>query len=253
MLNKEREMEIVEILKIKGGFVTVKELCERLFASESSIRRDLKVLEQRGIIKRSYGGASMRGSFSNIATFSSRTRINTEAKKQIAKKAADLIEDGNIVFLDQSSTCFYLANELINKSSVTVITNNIEIIMLLSSTSLRIIASGGALSDENRNCLIGGDACRTFQGIYADLCFFSVNAVSNEGLITDCSIEEINVRNTMLKNADKCVLLCDSSKLGKRAHYRQCEITDIDMIICENENIPLLGELVKKIKPQKRL
>ena len=235
MLNREREQEILNILKSEKCFVTVKHLCEALFASESSIRRDLKALEKRGQIKRSYGGASLDVSASDIVTFGNRTRQNTEAKRTIAKKAAALINDGDLIFLDQSSTSFYVAAEIVDKSSVTVITNNIEIMILLSNSGVKVISSGGFLSDSNRNCLIGGEAQRTFDNAYADILFFSVKALSENGDVTDCSTEEIAVRNSMLKNSAKKVLLCDSSKFGKKAVFRQCTLKDVDILISEGE------------------
>ena len=247
MLNREREQEILSILKMSNGFVTVKQLCERLFASESSIRRDLKSLEDRGLVKRSYGGASLAVNFSNIVTFNHRTRQNTNAKKEIAKKAVSLINDGDVIFLDQSSTAFYLANELISRSSLTVVTNNIEIMMLLSHSGIRLISSGGFLSDENRNCLIGGDAQKTFETIFANVMFFSVKAVSYDGLVTDCSREEVVVRNTMLKNADKTVLLCDSSKFGNKAPFLQCSLDDIDCFISEENHARQFSEYQSKM------
>lgn len=233
MLHKEREQEILNILKTANGFVTVKQFCDTLFASESSIRRDLKALEERGLAKRSYGGASLAGSFSNIITFSHRTRQHVSAKREIAQKAAALIQDGDVLALDQSSTAFFLANELTGRNSLTVITNNIEIMMLLANTSIKLIASGGFLSEENRNCLIGGDAQKTFENVFADVMFFSVKGLSNDGIITDCSREEIVVRNAMLKNAGRKVLLCDSSKFGIRAPFKQCELGDVDCLISE--------------------
>lgn len=233
MHNREREQEILNMLKSSGGFVTVKQFCQALFASESSIRRDLQALEAQGLVKRSYGGASLSGSYSTIVTFNHRTRQNIAAKREIAKKAAALIGDGEIVFLDQSSTAFYLAEELKKFSSLTVVTNNIEILMLLSDSGLRVMASGGFLSEENRNCLIGGDAQHTFETVYADWLFFSVNALSHDGIVSDCSREEINVRHAMLRNAEKKVLLCDSSKFGLRAPYRQCGLQEVDYLISE--------------------
>ena len=233
MLNKEREQEILNILKTSKGFVSVKQLCSTLFASESSIRRDLKALESRGLIKRSYGGASIEVSASAIVNFSRRSEENAEAKRAIAKKAVELIRDGDVVFLDQSSTSFYVALEILDRSSLTVVTNNIEILMLLADSGLRVISSGGFLSNDNRNCLIGGEAQRTFESIYADLTFFSVKAVTDDGDVTDCSAEEIAVRHSMMKNAAKKVLLCDSSKLGKRAVFKQCTIDDVDLVISE--------------------
>lgn len=235
MLNREREQEILNILKTSKGFVSVKQLCDTLFASESSIRRDLKALEIRGLIKRSYGGASMEVSASSIVNFSRRSEENAEAKKVIAKKAVELIRDGDVIFLDQSSTSFYVAAEILNRSSLTVVTNNIEIMMLLADTGLTVISSGGFLSNDNRNCLIGGEAQRTFENTYADVMFFSVKAVTDDGDVTDCSTEEIAVRRSMMKNAAKKVLLCDSSKLGKRAVFKQCGIEDVDLMISEKE------------------
>lgn len=233
MLNREREQQIINILKAADGFVTVKELCETLFASESSIRRDLKSLEQRGFVKRSHGGATAVTNFSNIVTFNQRTRENISAKREIAQKAATLINDGDVIFLDQSSTAFYLANEIKNRGSLTVVTNNIEIMMLLSASMVKVISSGGYLSSENRNCLIGADAEDTFRKIYADIGFFSVKALSNDGIVTDCSPEEISVRNVMIKNAKKIALLCDSTKFGDCATYKQCDISDVDYLISE--------------------
>ena len=235
MLNREREQEIINILKSSGEFITVKHLCDTLYASESSIRRDLKSLEQRGLVKRMYGGAELVNNYSGIITFNHRTQHNINAKRIIAKKAAALIEDGNIVFLDQSSTAFYLANEIINRSSLTVVTNNIEILMLLSNSGINVICSGGYVSSENRNCLIGGDARQTFENIYADILYFSSKSLSADGIITDCSREEIVVRNAMLKNSAKKVFLCDSSKFGTRSAYKQCALRDVDCVISEDE------------------
>lgn len=235
MLHKEREQEIMSILKMTGGFVSVKQLCDSLFASESSIRRDLKSLELQGLVKRSYGGAAPVVSHSNIITFNHRTRQHADAKMQIAKKAAALIPEGGIIFLDQSSTSFYLANEIMHRSGLTVVTNNIEIMLLLSNTGIKLISTGGCLSEENRNCLIGDDARRTFENIYADVVFFSVKAISDEGVVSDCSPEEVAVRNAMLRNGMKKVLLCDSSKFGARAPYRQCAVTDVDVLISEGD------------------
>lgn len=233
MRNKQREQEILSILRTKNDFVSVKQLAEALFASESSIRRDLKAMEQQGMIKRSYGGAALQTSTSRIITFNHRTQQNIAAKREIAAKAAALIPDGSIVFLDQSSTCFYLANEIIDRSDLTVVTNNTEIMILLSNSKMKVISSGGYLSDENRNCLIGGDAQRTFADINADILFFSVKAISWDGTVTDSAREEVIIRNTMLRNAGKKILLCDSTKFGHSASYKQCELKDVDCLISE--------------------
>ncbi len=236
MLKNEREREIINIIKSENGFITVKELCKKLYASESSIRRDLTALENRGIVKRTYGGAEIITHFSNVISFKKRYHHSVEAKKVIAKKASKLIEDGSILFLDQSSTSFYLANEIINKSSLTVITNNIEILCLLSNSSIKVVSSGGFLSQENRSCLIGPDAHSIFENTYADITFFSAKSLSDDGIISDCTREEVALRNSMFKNSSKKIFLCDSEKFGTQSVYKQCTLSDVDYLISENEN-----------------
>lgn len=223
----------MSILKIEGGFVSVKQLCDTLFASESSIRRDLKTLEQQGLVKRSYGGAVPVTSSSNIVTFNHRTQQNANAKRQIAQKAAAMIADGSVLFLDQSSTAFYLAEAIADRNTLTVVTNNIEIMMLLAGTKIRLISSGGYLSGENRICLVGDGARQTFENIYADFVFFSVKAISEDGAVTDCAGEEVAIRNAMLQNGAKKVLLCDSSKFGFKAAFKQCHLEEVDVLISE--------------------
>ena len=98
-----------------------------------------------------------------------------------------------------------------------------------------MISSGGVLSDQNRTCLIGTDAQYIFEHIYADIVFFSCKSLSDDGIISDCTREEVLVRNSMLKNAAKKVFLCDSEKIGTRSVYEQCRLKDIDEMISERE------------------
>ena len=235
MLKNEREREIINMLKEAGGFITVKELCSKLYASESSIRRDLTALEHSGIVKKTYGGAEFITNFANVATFNQRTHHNVSQKKIIAKKAVSLIKEGHTVFLDQSTTALYLAKEIAARGGVTVVTNNVEIIYLLTNSSVRTISSGGMLSTDNRMCLVGTDAQYIFQNIYADFAFFSAKSIDTDGTISDCDREEVSVRGTMLANAAKRVFLCDREKFMTRSAYKQCSLENVDYMISESE------------------
>ena len=236
MQKNEREREILSILSDNNGFISVRELCGKLYASESSVRRDLTVLESRGIIRRTHGGAELINNFSKVVAFSKRSHHNSEAKRSIAKKAATLIRDGNVVFLDQSSTSFYLANEIMHNNTLTVITNNIEILSLMSDTGIKTLSSGGVLYSENRVCLVGTDAEYIFKNSFADIMFFSVKSLSEDGSLWDPSREEVLVRNAMLGNSAKKVFLCDSEKFGTMSTYKQCTLDDIDVLVSENDD-----------------
>ena len=235
MLKNERQREIVNLLKLNEGLMTVTELSRTLYASESSIRRDLSALEERGVIRRTHGGAELVTNFSNAIAFNKRAHHNMAAKKAIAKKAATLISDDDVIFLDQSSTAYYLANEILDKKSITVITNNIEIVSLLSNTRIKTVCSGGVLGSDNRTCLLGSAAEKTFEDIYADLVFFSTKSLTSEGVIFDCDRDEVFVRKAMLENANEKVFLCDSEKIDSFSAFKQCTLDTVDYLVCENK------------------
>ncbi len=248
MLKNERQKEIVNLLKLNDGFATVAELSRTLYASESSVRRDLSALEGRGVIHRTHGGAELVTNYSNAIAFNKRAYHNMAAKKAIAKKAASLISDNDVIFLDQSSSAYYLANEILDKKSITVITNNIEIVNLLSNTKIKTICSGGSLGSENRTCLLGNDARQIFENIYANFVFFSTKSLSSKGVISDCEREEVLVREAMIKNAAAKVFLCDSEKLDTNSAYKQCTLEDVDYLVCENDKAQKYKSLFPSLK-----
>ena len=233
MLKNERENEILQIITEKK-YISVKELSMSLYASESSIRRDLTNLEKKGLVKRSYGGAEIVLNAGNIAPFSQRALHNTKEKKIMAKKAVEFIKENDIVFFDQSSSALFVANEVKNaKKSITVVTNNLEIASLLTTTDLQVHITGGYLSPNNRNCILGSDAIASFENFRSDVIFFSSRAMSENGIIYDCNREEICIRNIMLKNSRKKIFLCDTEKFNHSAGFRQCCLDETDILITE--------------------
>lgn len=246
MLKSERQNQICSILAEKR-FITVKELSEKLFISESSVRRDLTALEHSGFLKRSHGGAQIVYSEDPVVPFEIRAHKNISAKQIIAKKALSLINDGNIVFLDQTSTSLFLAAEILKTKSVTVVTNNREILNMLAEGDIPVIFSGGVMSKFNNNCLVGANAQKCFSEIYADFAFFSVKSLSDDGVISDCSQEEVFVRNAMLSSCNKKVFLCDTSKIGTRSPYKQCTLSDIDYLISDSDKPNIYKEKFKNL------
>ena len=99
---------------------------------------------------------------------------------------------------------------------------------------MKVYGSGGMLYPDNRTCLIGEDASATFSRVRADVAFFSAHSLSEDGVISDLSREEVLVREAMIKNAEKTIFLCDSAKNGTRAAYKQCMLKEIDVRIDEH-------------------
>lgn len=232
MLKSERENKILKYLE-QNGYSSVKDLSAMLFTSESSIRRDLTHLEDAGLIKRSYGGAEILSANKFVLPFSTRAYDNIREKRIIAQKASKLIGEGAVIFIDSSSTGYFLALDLMDRADITVVTNNIEIIELLSNGKPTVHSTGGILSRDNRTCLVGRNAENSFEEINADIGFFSAKALGLDGVISDCTQEEVFVRKSLLRNSDKKVALFDKYKIGKTSSFKQCSLRDIDILISD--------------------
>ena len=231
MLQHQRHNQIMTLLRAHKE-LSVKELCATLYQSPATIRRDLTALEQQGLLKRSYGGAVLTESFSDQLPLFLRSAKNIAAKKRICAKAARLIEDGDTIFLDASSTTYFLAPHLKAFSDLTVITNNPHLSIALSELKIRNHCTGGEMLNDSI-ALVGRDAERMIRGVLAHKCFCSGRGV-NELYISDSSKAERDVKLAMLANAQKRYFLCDSSKLGTQYPYIIAERRQIDALLDES-------------------
>jgi DeoR/GlpR family transcriptional regulator of sugar metabolism len=234
MYKNEREKEILGYLE-QYTYVTVEYLSKKMNVSPSSIRRDLTELETRGIVKRSYGGVELIKQGARNIPFSMRMHENSGAKKKIAEKAVSLLNEGDVVFIDGSSSAFFVAKELVKIKGITVITNSIESLSYFMNYDIRAFCIGGNMHPENRVTLVGSHAEEMISKFYADYTFFSAQSLSPDGRIFDCYSSEVPLRNKMMQNSAKSVFLCDSTKLNRHSSYFQCFATDVDMIISDSD------------------
>lgn len=235
-MNAEREEFILKKI-LKDKKVTVKELAKALYASEPSIRRDLASLESRNLIKRVHGGAiieSHTDSYLKIP-FAVRELEDYDEKHIIAKKAAELVNDGDMIMLDASSSAYTMIPFLAQKSNITVITSGIRALTALGEYGIRTLSTGGRLLPSCMS-LIDNDAHRTIAEYNADIVFFSCRGISPSGSVTDFSIEENLVRRAMIEHSKKAVLLCAGKKFNKEYVHNLCHIRDIDYVISETDS-----------------
>ena len=229
----DREKQILEIL-LREKKVKVQKLAKDLFISEPSIRRDLQSLEKQNLIKRIHGGAILEESAlsKNKIPFILREYEQSNAKAIIAEKAIDLICDNDVIFLDASTSCYYLIPFLFAKRNLTVITNGVKALTKLAEYGINTISTGGALLN---SCLalVGDEAYKTIEKYNADVAFFSCRGVSESGYLTDISTEENNVRMQMIKHSRKAYLLCATDKFGKSYFHNLCHKDDITGVIHE--------------------
>lgn len=240
-MNKQREDQIIKIL-LQQKTATVKELSERLYASMPSIRRDLAILEKAHMIKRTHGGAVLEISNDSELKipFIIRELEQSDAKIIMAKKAAQLVNNNDVIFIDASTSAYSVIPFLINKTNLTIITCGLKSLQLAGECGITAFSTGGKLIPSCMS-LTGAEAYRMIENYTADIMLFSCRGLTDEGNVTDFSLEENWVRRVMLKHSKKKILLCDSSKIGKVYMNTVCSIEDITYVISEKPLPPSIN------------
>ncbi len=228
MFKEERQKQILEILNEKT-FVSVSKLGELLYISLPTVRRDLAELESKGLIVRNHGGAMKLGEGAYMIPLQFRSNHKTAEKQELCKKAAKLISNGDVIFIDDSTSTMHIA-EHITAQGVTVVTNGLPIAMILLEKGIKTILIGGDVFDVSYGC-VGRDAERLVSQFNFNLAFFSSYGVNDRGMIVDTSHEEIGVRQTALERAQKKVFLYTADKKHLNAPYNLMSIDQVDVVI----------------------
>lgn len=234
MYNNERYDQILAILKVKKK-VTVDKLVKELFVSPATIRRDLEAMSKAGLLKRIHGGAILFDSSNEESSLFVREEIMKKEKHEVCEKCVNLIKSNQSLFIDSSSTVSHLIPLLNQFKSLTLVTNGLSSALLIkNSTNFRVFVPGGYIQSQS-NSVLGHTTASQLSSIYVDLCIISCAGFDIERGITEASIEQSEVKRTMMKNATKSVLLIDSSKFGKVFISKIADISDIDVIITDNK------------------
>lgn len=229
MYQQERMDEIMKILK-KNHYVTVDYLVKEIRYSPASIRRDLTLLQKQGLVLRSYGGVTYKDA--NISPFRFRQHSMKSAKNAIAKKAASLVKNGDIIFLDGSSTTQYMGHFLTDKKGITVVTCNMLLADFLSEHGINTYCTGGRVVEYPG--ILGGDFfLESLSKFSIDVSFFASTAFNLKGQIL--SFGEGDVRNHLAyrKLSKKLVYLCGSDKFDTEGKFVSLTLDDIDYFISD--------------------
>lgn len=228
MLKKERQNCIIEIIEDKK-YCTVGYLSKKLFVAPITIRRDLGELELAGLITRCHGGAAVPQYENREVPFEVRDRKNYSEKAALAKKAARLINTGDVIFIDSSSTVGHIVDYISQEQNLTIITNSIRVASRLNEKHIKCYLTGGT-PVETSNALVGSIAENTVSQFFANICFFSLQGISEDGIVSDYSELETTLRKLMIKNSQRAVYICDSTKIGKKFAFKICDSKDIEVI-----------------------
>jgi len=236
MIILERRERILDILE-KQRTSTVRDLAKALYISEASIRRDLESLEKAGLVRRIYGGVVLEKYKNGVIPLQMRDGDHSAAKDELARQAAELVNDGDTLMLDASSTVRRMIRYLKDKNDLKIITNNLVIFNEWQGSG-QLYCTGGQYNEKNA-AFFGQSAENYLQSLHADWCFFSSQGLSLDGEISDASEAETSLRQVMLARSRHQVFLCDASKVGVRQMFTLCHKDDVSHILC---NAPLPWE-----------
>jgi DeoR family fructose operon transcriptional repressor len=233
MFEAERKRKILELLK-EHNRVDIQGLSRVLQASESTIRRDLRELEEHNLLKRTHGGAIALQTVIFEPTFREKEISNSEMKRAIAEKAAEFIREGDVILLDSGTTVHYLAKELKRFNKLTVVTNAIPVAQELQHhEGVELIFLGGTLR-KGILSLVGPFAEMVLGMLRVDKAFIATNAIHpTEGLSTP-NIDEASIKRRMIASAKQTILLADATKIGEVCLVKFAEVTDIDMFVTDD-------------------
>lgn len=228
MLTEERRNLIVQKVEEKGS-VSVQELMELLGASESTIRRDLNELDRKRLLLKVHGGAvAASGTITSDIMVAEREVLHRETKMEIARYAASLITDDDVVFLDAGTTTGFIPDFLTCAGAV-FITNAISHARKLCSMGYQVYMPGGMLKVKTE-ALIGGQTCQFLGNFHFTKGFFGTNGVTVEEGFTTPDIQEAAVKGLALKQSRKRYIVTDSSKFDMISTVSFAEFTDADVI-----------------------
>jgi DeoR family fructose operon transcriptional repressor len=232
MIPEERKREIARIVQEQNG-ASVHELADELSVSESTIRRDLKKMDQEGLIQRSHGGALPIKKLADEPSFDQRSVQNLDAKKAIADRALNEVSEGQVVFFDSGTTVLEVAKRLPKDGSTVSVTNSIELGFELGKEDGNLKITGGNQRNRSRS-LVGPVTERFLSNHQFDILLLGTNSIDLGTGLSTPNEQEARVKQLMVSQSERVVLLADGSKLDQRSYVKFADLGDVDMFITDD-------------------
>ncbi|MET3696715.1 DeoR family transcriptional regulator [Bacillus oleivorans] len=243
---RNRQKEIIEILN-QTEKVLISDLSDQFNVSEMTLRRDLEVLAQKGVIKRIRGGAVKINQGSYELPFELRCDKNHDVKERISKVAANMIKDGETVVIDTGTTALAVAEKLKERNNLTIITSSLRVAWLLADRpNLNLIITGGVVRTGERS-LIGEFTEDVYDHFFPDTFIAGVGGVDPINGFTDFNLEDTRVKKKAIKVSQRTIVVADDSKLGKTAFAKIASLEEVDTFITnKTSNTEAINQLKKK-------
>ena len=229
----ERHQFILSKLS-KESFVNVLELCKELDVSSVTIRKDLKLLEDKSLLFRTHGGATLNNPYTVDRPVNEKEKLQSGEKTKIGAMAAQLIADNDSIIIASGTTVLALAKNMPPKLNVTVITASLQVAQeLIKHPDIEIMQLGGILR-KSSSSVTGPYAQKILTDFFCSKLFLGVDGIDLEFGLTTTSVMEAHLNRQMIDVSQKVIVLSDSTKFGKRGFGRICGLEEVDQIITDS-------------------
>lgn len=237
----KRKQYILKELK-ENGQVLVDDLAKKLQVSQITIRRDLDEFQEEGLVERFYGGATLiDGALSEDPSHEDETGEETRpsCKDAIARAAAAMVEDGDIIFLNSSSTALRIL-KYIRDRHVTVVTNNANAIHEDLDPRVELVLTGGEVTQRKKS-MVGDVALQMLHKLRADKCFIGVSGINISGEITTAVLQETMINSLMIEQSKDCkVILADHTRVGTQNNFIISTLDQVTHVVTDTMTTPEL-------------
>lgn len=233
MLPAEREKYIIDKLEEMES-IKVEDIASELNVSLMTIRRDFERLQDKGLLYRSHGGAVKRDIYLLEQSYDLKKISNIDIKEKIAKRALDIIKEGDTIFLDAGTTNFEVARLVKEIKDVTIITNDLKIALELYQNHVRTFIVGGIIQEET-GCVMGPTAEEFISNVKVNLAFLGTSGVSSDWRLSTPTFEKASLKKKIIKSASYSVVLVDNSKFNKESFVNIASIEAVDAIITDKK------------------
>lgn len=234
MLLAERRQVILERIRATSR-VVVGELSAEFGVSEETIRRDLEWLEQEGVAIRTYGGAVLKQADQAPPPYATRKNTSVEGKIAIAQLLAGMVQSGDTLMVDESSTATFAVRAIRHLKEITLITNSLNILQEVSGQDTwRIISTGGVLKPDIM-ALVGPQALRTISSYHVRYAVLSARGINTQLGVADSSDSVVQVKQAMMRAAESAILLADHRKFDRTGFVALGRLEDFDQLLTDRE------------------
>ena len=227
-----RQRSIMEFIR-EHGSVQVDELSAHLQVTPQTIRRDLNQLYELKLVHRVHGGAVIKNTIENLG-YGARKLLMTGEKTEIAKLTAKIIPDNSSIFINLGTTVESVAEFLVHRNGILVITNNINVAgTLWPSRSIEVMIAGGTIRHSDGG-IVGTSTEEFVDKFKPDYAIIGCSAIDDTGEFFDYDLREVRVTQAIIRQARSVILVTDSMKLDRRAPVKVATLTDVDILVTDD-------------------